>query len=63
MTTVLGVLVLILGAYLLYKIAGVLLKVVLFLIALVVAYWLLAPVMGWPPIGEVIYVLGPDLPV
>lgn len=63
MTTLLGVLVLIVCAYLVYKLAGVLLKVVLFLLALVVAYWLLAPVLGWPPLDEVIYVLGPDLTV
>jgi hypothetical protein len=56
----LGLALLVLGAYLAYKLVGALLKIVFFVLALVGAYWFLAPHMGWPTVSELVYVLGPD---
>jgi hypothetical protein len=56
----LGLVLLVLGAYLAYKLVGALLKIVFFVLALVGAYWFLAPHMGWPTVSELVYVLGPD---
>ena len=55
-----GLLLLLVGAWLAYKLVGALLKMVMFVLALVGAYWLLAPYMGWPTVSELFYVLGPD---
>ena len=49
----------IIGLYLAFKVAGFVLKIALWLLILVVAYWWLAPMLGWPPLEEVIHVLGP----
>ena len=56
-----GLLLLALGGYLAYKLVGALLKVLMVLLALVGAYWFLAPHLGWPTVSELFYVLGPDL--
>src|SRR5690606_31842652 len=56
----LGLVLLVLGAYLAYKLVGALLKVLMFVLALVGAYWFLAPHLGWPTVSELFYVLGPD---
>ena len=56
----LGLVLLVLGAYLAYKLVGALLKLLMFVLALVGAYWFLAPHLGWPTVSELFYVLGPD---
>ncbi|MGY1409763.1 MULTISPECIES: hypothetical protein [unclassified Luteimonas] len=56
----LGLVLLVLGAYLAFKLAGALLKLLMFVLALVGAYWFLAPHLGWPTVSELFYVLGPD---
>jgi len=56
----LGLVLLVLGAYLAYKLVGALLKLLMFVVALVGAYWFLAPHLGWPTVSELVYVLGPD---
>ena len=56
----LGLVLLVLGAYLAYRLVGVLLKLLMFVLALVGAYWFLAPHMDWPTVSELVYVLGPD---
>lgn len=56
----LGLGLLILGAYLAYRLVGALLKLVMFVLALAGAYWFLAPYLGWPTVSELFYVLGPD---
>jgi hypothetical protein len=55
-----GLLLLVIGAYLAFKLVGALLKVLMFVLALVGAYWFLAPMLGWPTVSELFYVLGPD---
>jgi hypothetical protein len=55
-----GLLLLVVGAYLAFKLVGALLKVLMFVLALVGAYWFLAPMLGWPTVSELFYVLGPD---
>ncbi|MGJ4804215.1 hypothetical protein [Luteimonas sp. SDU82] len=55
-----GLVLLLVGAYLAYKLVGALLKLLMFVLALVGAYWFLAPHMGWPSVSELFYVLGPD---
>jgi len=44
----LGIVVLVIALYLALKVAGVLLKLGLWLLVLVAAYWLLAPLLGLP---------------
>lgn len=56
----LGLVLLLLGAWLAYKLVGALLKLLMFALALVGAYWFLAPYLGWPSVSELFYVLGPD---
>ena len=56
----LGLVLLLLGAYLAYKLVGALLKILMFVLALVGAYWFLAPHLGWPTVSELFYVFGPD---
>jgi hypothetical protein len=58
--TWLGLVLLVLGAWLAYKLAGTLLKIVMFALALVGAYWFAAPQLGWPTVSDLFYVLGPD---
>ena len=56
----LGLVLLLLCAWLAYKLAGALLKLLMFVLALACAYWFLAPHLGWPSVSELFYVLGPD---
>ncbi|QCO67504.1 hypothetical protein E5843_06450 [Luteimonas yindakuii] len=55
-----GIVVLVLALYLGFKLVGVVLKLVLFVVALVIGYALLAPHLDWPSPTEVVWVLGPD---
>lgn len=55
----LGMVAVILGLYLVFKVAGFVLKLVLWLLIVVAAYWWLAPMFGWPELAEVVHVLGP----
>ena len=56
----LGLVLLVVGAWLAYKLIGALLKLLMLVVALVGAYWFLAPHLGWPTVSELFYVLGPD---
>lgn len=56
----LGLVVLVLALYLAFKVASALLKIVLFVVMLVAAYWFAASMLGWPSVSDLIYVLGPD---
>lgn len=51
---------LVLALYLAFKVAGALLKIVLAVVMLVAGYWFAAPMLGWPTVSELFYVLGPD---
>ena len=55
----LGIIVIIVGLYLAFKVVGMALKVALWVLLVVAGYWLLAPFFGWPPLLEVVHVLGP----
>ncbi|NLA69234.1 MAG: hypothetical protein GX856_13525 [Gammaproteobacteria bacterium] len=55
----LGLVAIIIGLYLAFKVAGVVLRLALWLLIVVAGYWWLAPFLGWPPLEEVIHVLGP----
>ncbi len=57
----LGLVLLLVAAYLAYRLVGVLLRVLMFGLAMVGAYWFMAPHMGWPSVSDLVYVLGPDL--
>ncbi|KLI98176.1 hypothetical protein [Luteimonas sp. FCS-9] len=57
----LGFVLVIVGIWLAFKVAGVVLRLLVTVLILVAAYWWLAPYMGWPPLGEVWHVLGPDV--
>ncbi|WP_058834373.1 hypothetical protein [Luteimonas abyssi] len=57
----LGLLVLAVGLYLAFKLVGVVLKLLVFVVALVLGYALIAPQMGWPGPMEIAYVMGPDV--
>lgn len=57
--TWLGLVALIVGLYLAFKAVGVVLRIALWLVVGVAGYWFLAPFFGWPPIAEVVSVLGP----
>lgn len=56
----LGLVLVVLGAYLAWKLVGALLKIAMFVLVLVGAYWFAAPHLGWPTVSELFYVLGPD---
>jgi len=56
----LGLVLVVLGAYLAYKVAGALLKILMFVLLLVGAYWFAAPYLGLPTVSDLVYVLGPD---
>ena len=56
----LGLVLLLVGAYLAYKLVGALLKMLMFALALVGAYWFLAPQLGWSTVSDLFYVFGPD---
>ena len=55
----LGLVAIIIGLYLAFKVAGLVLKLALWVLIVAAAYWWLAPLFGWPPLEEVIHVLGP----
>jgi len=55
----LGLVAVIIGLYLAFKVAGFVLKLALWVLIVVAAYWWLAPFFGWPPLAEVVHVLGP----
>lgn len=57
----LGLLVLPLALYLAFKVAGVALKLLMGALVLVAGYWFAAPLLGWPSVSDLVYVLGPDL--
>lgn len=50
----------VLGLYLGFKLIGAALRLVMWLVVLVGAYWFAAPMMGWPTLSDVVYVFGPD---
>lgn len=56
----LGLVLVVLGAYLAWKLVGALLKIAMFVLVLVGAYWFAAPHLGWPTVSELFYVLCPD---
>jgi len=58
-----GLLLLLVALYLGFKLVGVVLKLALFVVALVIGYALLAPHMEWPSPSEIVWVLGPDTDV
>jgi hypothetical protein len=55
----LGIVAVIIGLYLAFKVVSVVLKIGLWLLVVVAGYWFLAPFFGWPPLAEVIHVFGP----
>lgn len=55
----LGLVAIVIGLYLAFKVVGVVLKIALWLLVVVAAYWFLAPFFGWPELAEVVHVLGP----
>lgn len=57
----LGFVLVIVGIWLAFKVAGVVLRLIVTALILIAAYWWLAPYFGWPALGEVIHVLGPDV--
>ncbi len=56
----LGIALALLGLYLAFKVVGALLKLLMWALVLVGAYWFLAPQLGWPTLSDLVYVLGPD---
>ncbi len=59
----LGFVLVIVGVYVAYKVAGLVVRLLATVLILVAAYWWLAPMLGWPTIGELFYVFGPDITV
>lgn len=55
-----GIILLVLALYLGFKLVGVVLKLALFVVAIVIGYALLAPHLDWPSPTEIVWVLGPD---
>ena len=55
-----GLVLVVLGAYLAFKLLGVALRLLMWLVVLVGAYWFLAPMLGWPTVSDLVYVCGPD---
>ncbi|MBP6216047.1 MAG: hypothetical protein KA391_01485 [Luteimonas sp.] len=55
-----GLVLIVLGAYLAYKVAGALLKLLMFLLVVVGVYWFAAPYFGLPSVSDLVYVFGPD---
>lgn len=54
----LGLVAVVIGLYLAFKVVGVVLKIALWVLVVVAGYWFLAPHFGWPPLAEVLHVLG-----
>lgn len=55
----LGIVAIIIGLYLAFKVVSLVLKLALWGLVVVAGYWVLAPFFGWPPLAEVVHVLGP----
>lgn len=55
-----GLVLVVLGLYLAFKLIGALFKLLMWLVVLLGAYWFLAPVLGWPTLSDLVYVFGPD---
>lgn len=55
----LGIVAIIIGLYLAFKVVSMVLKVALWGLVIVAGYWVLAPFFGWPPLAEAVHVLGP----
>jgi hypothetical protein len=53
----LGFVLVVLGLWLAFRLAGWILRIVLWLVIVLAAWWWLAPYLGWPPPAEVIGVL------
>lgn len=54
-----GLVLVILGLYLAFKVAGLVLKLALWVMIVFAAWWFVAPLFGWPPPLEVVGVLLP----
>jgi len=59
--TWLGLVLMILGIWLAFKVAGVVLRLIVTVLIVIAAYWWLAPIFGWPTLGELFHVLGPEV--
>jgi len=57
----LGFVLVILGIWLAFKVAGVVLRLIVTVLIVIAAYWWLAPYFGWPTLGELFHVLGPEV--
>jgi hypothetical protein len=55
----LGIVVVIIGLYLAFKVVSMVLKIALWLLVIAAGYWCLSSFFGWPPLTEVVQVLGP----
>ena len=55
-----GLVLVVLGAYLAFVVLGAALRLLMWLLVLVGAYWFLAPMLGWPTLSDLVYVFGPD---
>lgn len=56
-----GLVLVALGLYLAFKLIGAALRLVMWLVVLVGAYWFTAPLLGWPTLSDLVYVFGPEL--
>ncbi|MGY0632852.1 hypothetical protein [Luteimonas sp. A478] len=56
-----GLVLVVLGVYLAFKLIGAALRLLMWLVVLVGAYWFTAPLLGWPTLSDLVYVFGPDL--
>jgi len=54
MTSLIGILTLLLALYLAFKLLESALKVMMWTLVLVAGYWLAAPSLGWPPLADLI---------
>jgi len=55
-----GLVLVVLGLYLAFKLIGAVFKLLMWLVVLVGAYWFVAPALGWPTVSDLVYVFGPD---
>ncbi|HIY70760.1 MAG TPA: hypothetical protein H9827_04780 [Candidatus Luteimonas excrementigallinarum] len=56
-----GLVLVALGLYLAFKLIGAALRLLMWALVLVGAYWFTAPLLGWPTVSDLVYVFGPDL--
>jgi len=61
MTTLLGIVILLLALYLAFKLLESVLKVLGWVLILAATYWLAAPSLGWPPLPELIQLAWLDI--